>query len=175
MGTALQARPGEWAIVPESATVAFRGRASRFTPVVAARFAQVHGRVRLGADDGAVEVDVDLGSMTTGNPAWDELLQRVDPFDVGRHPTGEYRSADVRVEGSRAQVEGTLQLCARRSDVCLTGTHRVLDASHARLTATGWLDRTAFALRLDVPACRFLLPARLELHVDVVVARRDQA
>lgn len=159
--------------MPEDATVAFRGRASRFAPVVAARFTQVHGRVRLG-DASAVEVDVDLASMTTGNPAWDELLGRVDPFDVRRHPTGEYRSVDVRVDGTHADVQGTLQLCGRRSEVRLTGTHRVLDASHARLTATGSVDRRSFGLRLDVPACRFLLPAQLELHVDVVVARRDQ-
>ena len=42
----------------------------------------------------------------------------------------------------------------------------------ARLAATGSVDRRASGLRLDVPACRFLLPAQLELQVDVVVARR---
>lgn len=172
MGTALQARPGEWAIVPDAAQVGFRGRASRFSPVVQARFGQVSGCVRLAERDSQVAVDVDLASMTTGNAAWDELLQALDPFDVRRHPVGAYRSDAVRVDDSRAEVEGTLELCGRRSRVRLSGTHRVLDDARARLTATGSVDRRAFGLRLDVPGCRFLLPAQLELQVDVVVARR---
>ena len=172
MSGALAVAAGEGAILPEHAGVAFRGRASRFAPVVQARFGRVEGSVRLGDDTGAVEVDVDLASITTGNAAWDELLHALDPFDVRRHPTGEFRSVRVRVDGTRAEVDGSLRLCGRRSPVRLTGTHRVLDERRARLRAQGSVDRRAFGLRLDVPACRFLLPAQLDLQVDVVVARR---
>ena len=159
--------------MPGAGQVAFRGRASRFAPVVWARFAQVSGRVRLADRDSEVAVDVDLSSMTTGNAAWDELLHALDPFDVRHHPVAAYRSDAVHVDDSRAEVEGTLSLCGRRSRVRLTGSHPVLDDARARLTATGSVDRRAFGLRPDVPACRFLLPAQLELHVDVVVARQD--
>ena len=161
--------PGTWHIDPTRAAVAFSGRVSRLAPTVKARFSSVRGAVRVDPDPAAsdVEVAVEVGSISTGNRAYDELLAAVDPFDAAAFPVATYRSSEIRWGRAGATVDGELTLRGISRPVSLTVTH----AAHPGATtfrATGTVDRTAFGLRCDVPALRFVLPRQLRLDIDVV-------
>ena len=158
-----------WRVLPENACVMFRGRTSRFTPTVSARFTAVTGTV----SEQAVDVDVDVRSMTTGHRAYDDLLAVADPFDAGRHPVATYRSDAVLWREGQAVVHGALCLRGRTAPVQLQASYVVADGGLARLTATGRVDRRAFGLRLEVPGCGALVPSHLDLAIDVVAARAD--
>lgn len=153
-----------WSVRGSDASVAFRGRASRFTPTFAARFTSVTGTL----SHDLVDVEVHVGSLTTGNAAYDELLAKVDPFDVTRHPVARYRSTAVTWRGSGAVVEGELSLRGRTSPVTLQASYVELEPGVARLSASGRVDRRAYGLRLEVPGCGVLVPNALDLSIDVV-------
>lgn len=156
-----------WQVRGEDACVLFRGRASRFLPTVQARFTSVGGRV---CED-AVEVDVDVRSLTTGNRSWDELLTAADPFDAARHPVASYRSDGILWVGDQAVVSGELTLRGRTAGVQLRASCSFEGDGVARLTATGRVDRRLFGLHLDVPGCGALLPSHLDLSIDVTAVR----
>ena len=144
----------------------FRGRASRFLPTVQARFTSVTGSV--GTD--AVEVDVDVRSLTTGNRTYDDLLLAADPFDAARHPVATYRSDGILWVGDDAVVDGELSLRGRTGSVQLRASCSFRSDGTARLTAAGRVDRRLFGLRLEVPGCGALLPTHLDLSIDVTAA-----
>lgn len=173
-------RAGRWHIDPRSAQVAFAGRATRFSPVVQARFLSVEGTVDAGADahgvtaDVTVDVTVDVRSMTSGNRAWDDLVAAVDPFAAGRFPTARYRSTAVRWHGGTATVDGLLTLRGVERPVRLDAEH-ALSACGERLVlrGTGELDREEFGVRLEVPGAALVIPRRLRLSLDVVAVHDD--
>lgn len=159
-----------WRIRPDDARVELSGRASRFAPVFRGRFTSVAGTVR----PDAVDVDVDVTSLTTGRRAYDELLAAADPFEAARHPVAAFRSEQVRWAGGRAVVDGHLVLRGRSAPVRLLATRTDVSDGVARLCASGRVDRRAYGLRLDLPGCRALVPSQLDLSIEVT-AVRDQA
>lgn len=156
-----------WRVRTEDASVLFRGKASRFLPAVSARFTSVSGTV----GPSAVDVDVDVRSLTTGNRAWDDLLVAADPFDASRHPVATYRSEGMLWVGDSAVVSGRLSLRGRTAEVQLRASYVVVEDGLARLSATGRVDRRAFGLRLDVPGCAALVPSHLDLEIEVLAER----
>ena len=156
-----------WRVRTDDASVLFRGRASRFMPTVQARFTHVTGTV----GQSAVDVDVDVRSLTTGNRAYDDLLSAADPFDAARHPVATYRSDGVLWLDDSAVVSGVLSLRGRTAPVQLRASYVVVEDGLARLTATGRVDRRVFGLRLDVPGCGALVPSHLDLQIDVTAER----
>lgn len=156
-----------WQVRAEDACVLFRGKASRFLPVVQARFTGVTGTV----SQSAVEVDVDVRSLTTGNRAYDDLVAAADPFDAARHPVATYRSDAVLWVDDHAVVSGALTLRGRTAPVQLSASYVVLEDGLARLTATGRVDRRQFGLRLEVPGCGALVPSHLDLSIRVTAGR----
>ena len=156
-----------WTVAPSGGCVAFRGRVSRFMPTVAARFTEITGAVSRRV----VDVDVHVRSLTTGNPAYDELLAVVDPFDVAQHPVAHYRSTSVSWQQDTAIVEGQLTLRGRTAPAQLTAAYAELDEGVARLTAAGRVDRRAYGLRLELPGCGALVPNTLDLTIDVTAVR----
>ena len=165
-------RPGRWLLDPATAAVAFSGRATRFSPTVAAQFRRVQGCVVAGDGGGrtTVEVEVDVRSMTSGNRAWDDVVAAVDPFGAREHPVAVYRSTAVAWRGARADVDGVLELRGVRRPVRLA-VETVLAPSGSRmaLRASGEVDREAFGLRFDVPGAALLVPRRLALRIEVEV------
>ncbi len=169
-------RAGRWLIDPTTATVAFTGRASRFSPTVSARFLGVEGVVAAGEDpqDAQVDVAVDVRTMTTGNRAWDDLVTAVDPFAAARFPTARYRSTAVRWRGDLAFIEGELELRGVRRRLVLDAEHQVLPGGDRLVVrAGGELDREAFGVRCDVPGSALFLPRRMRLSIDVVAVHED--
>lgn len=158
-----------WRVRPQDASVQFSGRASRLLPTVRARFTAVTGTV----SGSAVEVDVDVRSLTTGNRAYDDLLAVADPFDAARHPVATYRSDAVLWVDDRAVVTGALTLRGRTGPVQLAAEYVVVEDGVARLTATGRVDRRVFGLRLEVPGCGALVPSHLDLSISVTAEQGD--
>ena len=162
---------GTWLLDPQTAVVGFRGRAHRFAPLVSAVFQDVRGAVSLLPDgQGRVDVEVDVRSLTTGCAAYDEILDRVDPFDAGRHPVARFSSTSLAWSGGVAEVDGTLAAGGGSADVRLSGSYRTT-GDRTALRVAGVVDRRALGLSLDVPGQGLLVPGRLELHVDVHAVR----
>jgi polyisoprenoid-binding protein YceI len=69
-----------------------------------------------------------------------------------------------------AVVDGTLSAGGGSAPVTLSGTYRTA-GERTVLQARGTVDRRALGLSVDVPGLGVLLPARLDLHVDVHAVR----
>ena len=167
------ARPeiGTWVLDPGTAVVGFRGRAHRFAPVVSAVFEGARGTLSLlDGGQGSVDVEVDVASLTTGCAAYDEVLARLDPFDAVRHPVARFHSSGVTWSGGAAVVDGMLSAGGGSTPVTLSGSYRTV-GERTVLQARGTVDRRALGLSVDVPGLALLLPARLDLHVDVHAVR----
>ena len=175
--TAAGPRSGAWVIDSTRAIVAFSGRASFLTPTISARFLGVEGSVEVTetsrGHSGAVDVSVDVASMTTGNPVWDELISTLDPFDADRFPVAVYHSTRVQWVDGHVTIEGALTLRGVTQSVPLTASYDVArDGGRMLVRAAGTVDRKAFGVSFDMPGCGKLLPRvmRLEIDVDVVLA-----
>ena len=168
-GTGLP-RAGTWLIDPDTASVAFSGRASRLTPMVRASFSGVTGSVVAAGDPDRTTVDVavDVTTMASGNRAWDDLLAVADPFQADTWPRATFRSSAVRWRGARVLIDGVLTLRGIGQALTLAAEH-ALDASAERLTirASGAVDREGFGIRCDVPGARLFMPRTLQLEIDV--------
>jgi polyisoprenoid-binding protein YceI len=103
--------PGTWTIDPGHAEVAFIGRHFGLTRI-RGRFTGVAGEVvvaeRIG--DSAVSVDIDMGTVTSGDPARDEHLRSAELFAVADHPTATFRSRGVDVTGASGRLRGDLTM-----------------------------------------------------------------
>jgi polyisoprenoid-binding protein YceI len=162
---------GTWVLDPATAVVGFRGRAHRFAPIVSAVFQGARGTLSLlDGGQGSVDVEVDATSLTTGCAAYDEVLARVDPFDAARHPVARFRSTRVAWSAGAALVDGLLSVGGGSAPVTLSGIYGTT-GRRAALQARGSVDRRALGLSVDVPGLGLLLPARLDLHVDVHAVR----
>jgi polyisoprenoid-binding protein YceI len=172
MRTVRTPQAGRWRLEPSATTVAFSGRATRFSPTVQARFPEVAGFVL--ADDApggaVVDVRIGVGSMTSGNRGWDELVATVDPFQAARFPTARYRSTSVQWHGTEAVIDGVLALRGVQRPVRLQARHEVAPCgTRLTLAATGEIDREQFGVRCDIPGAALLVPRRLRLTVDAVL------
>lgn len=164
-------QPGTWQVLPEASQVGFSGRASRLAPTVRAAFSGVHGEL-LVADDPSrsrVAIEIDLATLSTGNPVYDDVLVRADPFRISRHPVAGFRSLEVCWSGDEVRVTGTLDLAGNASVLTLSGTYRVGDsadggAGSAELTATGTVA-TAILGRFSMPGASLLVPRTMTLVV----------
>lgn len=77
------------------------------------RFDKTSGRIVLDgkARNGAIDVTIDMNSITTGLAAADEYLKSKDCFDTAQHPVATFKSSTIRFEGGRpVRVEGNLNL-----------------------------------------------------------------
>ena len=119
----------------------------------------------------AVDVEVHVRSLATGNPAYDEPLSVVDPFDAAQHPVVHYRSTHVSWRQHTADVDGELTLRGRTAPARLSASYSPVQDGVARLTATGRVDRRVYGLRLEVPGCGALVPSHLDLTIDVTAVR----
>jgi polyisoprenoid-binding protein YceI len=186
MNTATLTRPdraatsphtGSWVIDATRAVVALSGKASFLAPTMSARFHRVEGAVEIsetaGGLSGAVDVSVDVTSITTGNPVWDDVITSFDPFDAQHFPVALYRSSRVRWTDRRATIDGALTLHGVTKSVPLTASYDMSrDGTRMLVRAAGSIDRSAFGIAFDVPGAGKLVPRtmRLAIDADVVLA-----
>ncbi len=168
---------GDWFVDTGRSKVSFCGRASRIAPTVRAEFGAVHGGLHLADDPNGsrVGVCVDVRTVTTGNPVWDELLRAADPFRAGRHPLAHYASRAVCWTGTGFAVAGALEIAGASTPLTLRATVRANADGTVTLSAQGTIDPRAARIRLDVPGARLLMPRELRLSIAVIASQVQPA
>ncbi len=168
---------GDWIVNTGSSRVSFSGRASRIAPTVRAEFGAVHGGLHLADDPNGsrVGVCVDVRTVTTGNPVWDELLRVADPFRATQHPLAHYSSSAVRWRGSGFGVQGHLEIAGVKVALALEATVLENGDGTVTLDAQGTIDPRDARIRLDLPGSRLLMPRELRLSIAVSASRTRPA
>jgi polyisoprenoid-binding protein YceI len=127
------------------------------------------GSVRRDEHGTAVEAELDLGALDTGNARRDADLRKPHLLDSAARPVLRFTADRVREEADRWILEGALELRGVACPVTLTA--RVVDdgaAAAPHLVATAVFDRVPLGMRVP----RFVIGRYLELTVD---ARLDRA
>jgi polyisoprenoid-binding protein YceI len=125
------------------------------------------------APEGAkVQIDIDVKSISTAIQARDEHLRSADFFDVAKYPKITFTSREVRREGDRVVVRGTLAMHGVTRDLDLpfvtaegmngAGTHTW------SYRATLPLDRLDFGLGAESVAAKISLKRPVELDLLLV-------
>jgi polyisoprenoid-binding protein YceI len=117
--------PGTWRIDPGHTEVGFMGRHFMLTKV-RGRFTGVTGTITLGErpEDAAVDVRIDMATVTSGDDTRDDHLRSADLFDVAAHPTATFRSTDVRWHGQTGQTGTTGTTGEMTGDLTIKGVTR---------------------------------------------------
>lgn len=87
------------------------------------RFNKTTGTVVLdkAAKTGAVDITIDMKSVDTGFPVFDEHIQGADFLDTAKFPTATFKSTKVNFKGDKpATVEGNLTIKGVTKPVTLT-------------------------------------------------------
>lgn len=164
---------GDWLVQTSRSVVSFSGRASRIAPTVRAAFGDVRGGVHLAADPNAsrVGVCVDVRTISTGNPVWDDMLRVANPFRAHEHPLAHFASSAVTWTGAGFRVRGVLELAGRETDLTLSATVRENDDDTVALLAEGTIDPRAAGISLNLPGARLLVPRAMNLTIAVIASR----
>jgi len=176
-GVALPA-PGIWAIDPGHAEVGFVGRHLLFTKV-RGRFPGVQGAVTIAQDpaDSALEVVIDMASVSSGDRTRDDHLRSPDFFDVQRHPTATFTSTAVRWHGTRGSVTGNLTIVGVTRPVTLDvvfagavrdpwGADRAVFSASAQVNREDW--GLTWNMALETGGVLVSKDIRLEIEVETV-------
>jgi polyisoprenoid-binding protein YceI len=158
--------PGRWLVDPARTRVNCSGRASRLLPTVRASFAATAGEVRIGDDpaDSGLEVTIDVGSLSTGKGAWDQVLRAADPLLAAAFPVATYRSRSIRwTAPGQAEIDGDLELGGAAQQVSLAVSYR--DDDEVVLTAAGSIVSTS---PVSIPGLSYLVPRRFDLDIEAV-------
>lgn len=117
------------------------------------RFDKTSGTITYdaAAKKAAVEVTIDMKSVSTGVAALNEHLQAADFFDVAKYPTATFKSTAVKFEGDRpASIEGNLTIKGITKPVTFTvtrfrqGPHPMSGKPAIGANATAKIKRTEF-------------------------------
>ena len=129
----------------------------------------VHGTVPVRSahglvdDDGrpvALEAELDLAGLSTGNPRRDKDLRSPRFFDTGSHPVMRFRADDVVPSGEGWQVRGTLSIGAAACPL-------VMHVARGGEFYDGFTGTVAVTTReLGVRAPRILIRERVTLRIS---------
>ena len=117
------------------------------------RFDRTTGKVVLdkAAKTGAVDIVIDMKSVNTGFPVFNEHIQGEDFLDTAKFPTATFKSTRVVFEGDKpASVEGNLTIKGVTKPVTLTVTsfqampHPMLKKDAIGANATVTIKRSEF-------------------------------
>jgi polyisoprenoid-binding protein YceI len=117
------------------------------------RFDKTTGKIVYDADaeTGSVDVTIDMKSVDTGNPMFNEHIQGADFLDTATYPTAIFKSTAVKfARGYPATVEGNLTIKGVTKPVTLTVTsfqhmmHPMLKKDAIGANATTTIKRSDF-------------------------------
>ncbi|MGH9286825.1 MAG: YceI family protein [Acidimicrobiales bacterium] len=170
--------PGVWEIDPGHADVAFIGRHFMLTKI-RGLFTGVSGTIILADDltESTLEVDIDMGSVSSGDHARDDHLRSADFFDVENHPTATLRSTRVTRTGAGGTVTGDLTIRGVTKPVTLQveylghvrdpwGGDRAIFSAHATLNREDW--GLTWNMILDNGGLVVSKEIRLEIDLEAV-------
>lgn len=171
---------GTWVVDPGHAEVGFVGRHFGLTKI-RGRFTGVAATVQIAPEptSSTVEVTIDMGSVASGSADRDDHLRSGDFFDVANHPTAQFRSTDVTVDGTRGTVTGELTIkgVARQVelDVEYLGHARdPWDNDRAVFSATATLNREDWGLtwNMVLDSGGLLVSKQIQLEIEVELIRQ---
>lgn len=128
--------------------------------VQTSRFNKTSGKVVLDLDahTAAVDVVIDMKSVDTGLPLFNEHIQGPDYLDTASHPTATFKSTDVKFDGDRpVNIAGNLTMKGVTQPVTLKLTgyqlkhHPMLKKEAFGANATVTVKRSAFNAGKGVP------------------------
>ncbi|WP_232374755.1 YceI family protein [Mycolicibacterium mengxianglii] len=141
----LLSQPGDqavWTLAPQRCEITFRCRSFWGLLPVRGRFTAVRGDGQVAGGTAFGRVDIDAGSLTTGNAKRDEHLRSEDFFAVERFPTISVVVTAVEPAPEGAQVRAALTVRDVTHPLPLTATVTVLDDEALQIEARGTIDRT---------------------------------
>jgi polyisoprenoid-binding protein YceI len=172
---------GTWRIDPGHAEVAFVGRHFGLTKV-RGRFTGVSGDVIVDDDvaRSSVSVEIDMATVSSGDPSRDEHLRSADLFDVAAHPTASFRSTGLALEGASGRLAGELTIKGVTRPVTLDVDY----LGHARdpwgndravFSASATIDREDWGLtwNMVLEAGGLLVSKRIRLEIEVELIRQE--
>ena len=98
---------GRWQLDPQRSSVEFRARHFWGLGTVTGHFDDYEGRLDLSADP-AIELTIDAAHVQTGNPKRDQHLRSAEFFDAENHPSVQFVSNSVVLQGDTLRVRGYL-------------------------------------------------------------------
>jgi polyisoprenoid-binding protein YceI len=145
-----------WTIDPAHSTIGFSIKQMAFA-TVQGRFGGFRGTIRLDEhrpQDASVEVEIDAGTIDTGNTMRDEHLRSADFFDVAAYPTIAFRGTRIEPAGplrrDRWLLVGDLTMCDVTRSVELaveqSGGPNLWDVEVASFAATTTISRKDFGI-----------------------------
>jgi polyisoprenoid-binding protein YceI len=167
--------PGVWRIDPGHTEVGFMGRHFMLTKV-RGRFTGVTGTVTLGErpEDAAVDVTIDMATVTSGDDTRDDHLRSADLFDVAAHPTATFRSTGVQWQGTTGTMSGDLTIKGVTHPVALAVEYlgHVRDpwgSDRAIFSASGRLNREEWGITWNMPldAGGLLVSKEIDLTLEI--------
>ena len=96
---------GRWELDPQRSSVEFRVGHFWGLATVKGHFDRYEGRLDLGADP-AIELTIDAANVQTGNPKRDQHLRSAEFFDAENHPSVQFVSDSVVLQGDTLSVRG---------------------------------------------------------------------
>lgn len=122
--------------------------------------------------DAKVQITIDAKSINTANTARDNHLRTPDFFDVAKYPTITFTSKDVKKDGDRLVVRGTLTLhgVSRELELPFTAAEGMngADVRTWSYRATLPLDRLEFGVGAESVAAKISLKKQVELDLLLV-------
>ncbi len=172
--------PGNREIDPGHAEVAFIGRHFMLTKI-RGRFTGVSGAIAVADDlaESTLEVDIDMGSVSSGDQARDDHLRSADFFDVEHHPTATFRSTRVTRTGASGTVAGDLTIKGVTRPVSLQveylghvsdpwGGERAIFSAHCTLDREDW----GLTWNMILDNGGLVVSREIRLEIDVEAVRR---
>ena len=174
--------PERWEIDPARSSLTFKLR-HIVVQQIRGRFQQWGGTLFIARHQpwlSSVVVWVDLGSVTTDDPARDAHVRSSEFLDVARFPRAEFKSTNVSVPDGQIVVEGLLSMRGVVHDVELRADVEVGETEvdpdgqeRTSYTARGVIDRQSFGLHWnqDLDVGGIVVGDEVEITAKVEVIR----
>jgi len=174
---------GTWDIDASHSEVGFVVRHLVVTKV-RGRFAEFKGSVVTAENplESAVDISVDVNSITTNAQQRDDHLRSADFFEVEKHPEMTYKASGARQDGENFVLDGELTLKGVTKTVPLTFELNGFSAdpwggTRAGFSATAQINRKDFNVNFEgVQNGLAVVGDKIEIHIEVeAVLRKPEA
>jgi polyisoprenoid-binding protein YceI len=172
---------GTWSVDPGHSEVGFVGRHLGLAKT-RGRFTGVDGTVHVADDPTAstIEVIIDMASVESGLTNRDDHLRSASWFDVDNHPTAQFHSTAITMDGNGGTVTG---------DLTVKGITRTVELDveflgHARdpwgndraaFSASATINREDWGITNDMTldSGRLLVSKRIQLQLELELIRES--
>jgi polyisoprenoid-binding protein YceI len=160
---------GAYRLDAAASTISFTTRHMFGLGTVRGTFAVRDGQVDVAdpVAGSAVRATVGAASVDTGIPARDQAVRSATYLDAERHPLITFASTDLRRDGERWVLHGTLTVCGVTRPVELGLDEVRVSGPRLRVLASTVVDRYEFG----VTAMRGLTGRRLRMRLEITATR----